>query len=161
MLINPWDFHPPYVAAMCPGCKTVHTAVPLAVVLRDCTSRDNLAPYYRCRTCGLATARFVHVLPGDAAPDCTLPPVVVGAAPDVPKADGEQRTLYLETAPSNGQELLDLIELYVTRGPAFQPISFRVYGVDADDGVIRAVLSASDPLAAAKTLVARYLDLFE
>lgn len=161
MLINPWHFHPPYVAVMCPRCSEVHTAVPLVVALRDCTTRGELARYYQCTGCQLSTSKFVFAGPDDAPPGFVGPKVVVGFSPDLPAPNGEKRTLNFETVPETGEELLALIELYVAREPAFKPLRFRVYGVDADDEVIRSALSAADPLAAAKDLMRRYIDLFD
>lgn len=109
MLINPWDFHPPYVSAMCPRCKTVHTAIPLAVALRDCTSRDQLARYYVCSNCGLSTSKLVYAGPDDAPAGYVGPRVVAGYAPDIPGANGEKGTLYFETAPQNRRELVGLL----------------------------------------------------
>ena len=161
MLINPWHFHPPYPEVKCPACGWVHVALPLVEALRECLSRDDLARYYRCFNCRKPTAAFVFAEPEDAPLGCTLQPIVVGVAPDILNADGQLRTLYCETAPKDGQELLGLIELYVAREPTFKPLRFRVYGVDADDEVIRSALSAADPLATAKDLVKRYIDLFD
>lgn len=87
--------------------------------------------------------------------------VVVGHAPDVPAPNGERRTLYFETVPETGEELLELIELYVSRSPDLYPMRFRIYGVDADDSLVRSALTESDPLSAAKALMTRYLDFFD
>jgi len=161
MIINPWDFHPPYVSAMCPRCLTVHTAVPLAEVLRNCTSRDELAQYYVCTKCGLSTSKLVYAGPDDAAPGHVGPTVVAGFPPDIPAPNGEKRTLYLETAPKDGQELLTWMELYVARSPDFYPMRFRIYGIDVDDEVVRTALSAADPLFASTELLTRHLDFFD
>lgn len=161
MLINPWDFHPPYVAVMCPRCSTVHTAVPLSVVLRDCSSRGELAHYYVCSNCGVSTSKFVYAGSGDAPAGHEGSKVVVGHAPDVPAPNGEKRTLYFETVPETGEELLELIELYVARLPDLYPMRFRLYGVDVDDALVRTTLTASAPLAAAKALMTSYLDFFD
>lgn len=161
MLVNPWHFYPPYVAAKCPRCSTVHTAVPLSVVLRDCASRGELAKYYVCSSCGLSTSKFVYAESDDAPAGHVGPTVVVGHAPDVPAPNGGKRTLYFETVPETGEELLELIELYVARLPDLYPMRFRIYGVDADDGLVRSALTASDPLAAAKALMTSYLDFFD
>lgn len=161
MLVNPWHFHPPYVAAKCPRCSTVHTAVPLSVVLRDCASRGELARYYVCSSCGHSTSKFVYAGPDETPTGHVGPKVVVGHAPDVPAPNGEKRTLYFETVPETGEQLLELIKLYVARTSDLFPMRFRIYGVDADDNVVRSVLKASDPLSAAKALMTDYLDFFD
>lgn len=161
MLVNPWHFHPPYVAAKCPRCSKVHTAVPLAVVLRDCASRGELAQHYVCSNCRLPTSTFVYAGSEDAPPGYVVPKVVVGHAPDLPAPNGEKRTLHFETVPETAQELLTLIELYVARCPDLYPMRFRIYGVDADDSLVRSTLMAPDPLAAAKALMTHYLDFFD
>ncbi len=161
MLVNPWHFHPPYVSAMCPRCQTVHTAVPLAVVLRDCTSRDELAQYYACTKCGLSTSKLVYAGPDDAPPGHVGPTVVAGFPPDIPAQNGEKRTLYFETSPKDGQELLTWMELYVARSRDFYPMRFRIYGIDIDDDIVRSALSAPDPLTAARDVVRRSLDYFD
>lgn len=161
MLINPWHFHPPYVAAMCPRCSEVHTAVPLAVALRDCPSRSDLVRYYECTGCRFSTSHFVYAEPDDAPPGFVGPMVVLGFAPDMPVSNGEKRTLYFETAPKNGLELLALIELYFARAPDFYPLRFRLYGIDVDEEIVMEVLSAAAPLSAAKALANRYINCFD
>ncbi len=161
MLINPWHFHPPYPEVKCPACGWVHVALPLVEALREGLSRDDLARYYRCFNCRKPTAAFVFAEPEDAPLGCTLQPVVVGVAPDSLNADGQLRTLYCETAPKDGQELLALIELYVARESALRPLKFRILSVDVDEEVIQAVLSAPDPLAAATALHTSYVHYFD
>ena len=161
MMINPWHFHPPYPEVKCPACGWVHAALPLIEALRDCQTRDDLARYYRCFHCSKPSVEFLLAKPGDAPLGCTLQPVVVGVAPNVLNAHGKLRGLYCETAPNDGKELLELIELYFARKPALQPMKFRILSVDADDEVLAAVLSAPDPQAAAKALFLQHLDYFD